>query len=81
MQAAGTMQVVPLGLKTPLRVEYLNPVVFAIGHIYISFMVSAHTVDQVEFAGVGAWLAPGEEQSSLRRKLMDPGVAISVSYE
>ena len=81
MQAAWAVQVIPLSQVTPLGVEYLNSVVLSIRHVYLPRLIRANTVDQVEFAGVGAWLAPGEEQPSLRRKLMDPGVAVSVSYE
>jgi hypothetical protein len=72
MEAAWTVHVVPLGHVTSLGVKYLNPVILPIGHIHVSLFIGANAMNEVELAGVGAWLAPGEQKPPIWRKFMNP---------
>src|SRR5207237_1233147 len=77
-QAGGAVHVVPLRLVFAVAVEYLDAVVFAVGDVDPAIRVAADVVGDVELTGIGARLAPGEQQLAIRAEFMDPGVAVAV---
>ena len=78
MQCAGAVQIIPLRLVSAVAVEYLHPVVLAIGNIDVAIRVSCDVVHDVELAGIRARLAPGLDQFSVRCVFVDAGVAVAV---
>src|SRR4029077_20806005 len=58
VEAARAVQVVPLRLVLAVAVEYLNPMVLAVGDIDPAIGVGTDVVHDVELAGVGAGAAP-----------------------
>src|SRR5713101_5322404 len=61
VEAARTVQVLPLRLVSSVAVEHLDPVVFAVGDIDPAVGVAADVVRDVELALIGAGLAPGAQ--------------------
>jgi hypothetical protein len=74
------VQVIPLGQVTSLGVEYLNPVILSVRHIYGSFFIGGNTMNYIELPWVGARLAPGEEAPSIGREFVNPGISIPVCH-
>ena len=58
IKAARTVQVLPLRLVPAVAVEYLHPMVLAVGDIDPAVGVAADIVDDIELAFTGAGLAP-----------------------
>ena len=77
-QPARAVQVVPLRVILALPVEHLHAVVLAVGHIDPAVLVAADVVHDVECAGIGARLAPGELQLAVWRILVHARVAVAV---
>ena len=77
-QRAGPVQKVPLRLVFAVAVEHLHAVVLAVGDIDPAVGIGRDIVDDVELAGIGARLAPGLEQFSVRRIFVDAGIAVAV---
>src|ERR1700757_39072 len=62
VEAARAMQVLPLRLVPAVAVEYLDPVVLAVGNVDPTICVAADVVDDVELPLPGARLAPRHQQ-------------------
>ena len=77
-QRAGPVQIVPLRLVFAVAVEHLHAVVLAVGDIDPAVGIGRDIVDDVELAGIGAGLAPGLQQLSVRRIFVDAGIAVAV---
>src|SRR6185437_3671922 len=77
-EAAGAVDVVPLRLVAALAVEHLDAVVLAVGDIDPAIGVGDDVVHDVELAGPGAGLAPGEEQLAVVRVFVHARIAIAV---
>src|SRR5207248_1950430 len=58
VQSARPVQIVPLRLVFAVAVEYLHPMVFAVGDIDPAIRIGADVVDDIELAGIGARLTP-----------------------
>ena len=71
-------QVDPLGFVLPLRAEYLDAVVFAVGDVNPSVAVGGDVVDYVELALAGAGLPPRKEVAAVRVVFVDAGVGVAV---
>src|SRR5438270_2307587 len=56
--AVRPVQIVPLGFELAAAVEYLDPVVLAVGDIDPAVRVAADGVRDIELAVIGAGLAP-----------------------
>jgi hypothetical protein len=67
-----------LRLIFPVAVEHLYAVVFPIGDVDPALVVAGDIVDEIELPGIGPWLAPGEQQFTIRRILVNTGVGIAV---
>jgi len=80
MQRAGPMQIVPLRLILAIAVEHLHAVVLAVGDIDPAIGIGDDVMDDVELAGVGAGLAPGLDQFSVRREFVHAGIAVTVGH-
>src|SRR5216684_5124903 len=78
VEAARAVQVLPLRLVSAVAVEHLDPVVFAVGDIDPAVRVAADVVRDIEAAGVGAGLAPGEQQFAVGAEFVNPRVAVTV---
>src|ERR1700730_4923427 len=74
--AVRPVQVVPLRLPFAVAIEYLHPVVFAIGDVEPALGIAADVVRDVELAGIGAGLTPGAQQFALDGEFVDAGVAV-----
>src|SRR6185503_8364155 len=61
VQAAGPVHVDPLCLVLAVAVEYLHPMVLAVGDVDPALRVGDDVVDDVELARIGARLAPGQQ--------------------
>src|SRR6185295_12871177 len=77
-QRAGPVQIVPLRLVFAVAVEHLHAVVLAVGDIDPAVGIGRDIMDDVELAGIGAGLAPGFQQLSVRRIFVDAGIAVAV---
>src|SRR6266851_491734 len=77
---ARPVQIVPLRLVLAVAVEYLDPVVFAVGDVDPTIGVGADVVDDVELAGVGAGLAPRHQQLAVGRIFVHAGIAVAVRH-
>jgi hypothetical protein len=66
-QAAGPHQIVPLRLVFAVAVEYLHTMVLPVRDIDPAIVIAGDVMDQVELAGGGSGLAPGEQQLAVRR--------------
>jgi hypothetical protein len=77
-EPARTVEVVQLGQVSPVGVEDLNPMVLAVGHVDEPLGVGRDVVRQVEAAGIGPRLPPGEEVPATGIVLVDARVPVAV---
>src|SRR5262249_61404612 len=73
-----TMHVGPLRLVLSVPVEDLDTMVLPVGDVHPAVAVAADIMGNVELAGIGARLAPRQQQRAVRRKFVDARVAIAV---
>ena len=78
VQPRRPMHVDPLSLVFAVAVEHLDPVIFPVGDVDPAVAVAADVVRDVELAGIGAGLAPGEQELAVRAEFMDPRIAVAV---
>src|SRR6184192_152969 len=68
----------PLRLVFAIAVEHLHAMVLAVGDIDPAIRIAADVMRDVELAGIGAGLAPGEQEFTVRAEFMDPRIAVAV---
>jgi hypothetical protein len=66
VQAAWTVEVVPLVHVRTVGVEYLNSMVFAVCNVHVAMVISADAMNEVELSGIAAGLAPGKQKLPIR---------------
>ena len=77
-ETAGAHEIVPLGLIFAVAVEDLHAMIFAIGDVDPALVIAGDIVDEIELPRIGPRLAPGEQQFTVRRILVNAGVGIAV---
>ena len=77
-QAARAHEIVPLRLIFAVAVEDLNAVIFPIGDVDPALVIAGDIVDEIELPRVGPRLAPGEQQFTVRRILVNAGIGIAI---
>jgi hypothetical protein len=69
---------VPLGLVFAVAVEHLHALVLPVGDIDQAVVVAGDVVHEVELARAGPRFAPREQQFSIGRVFVDPGILVAV---
>jgi hypothetical protein len=80
VEPARPVQVVPLRLVPPVRVEHLDAMVLPVRHIDPAIRVAGDVVDDVELARIRPGLTPGQQMPPVRREFVHAGVAIPVRH-
>ena len=77
-QAAGAHEIVPLRLEFAVAVKDLHAMIFAVSDVDPTLVVTGDIVDEIELPRIGTRLAPGEQEFTVRRILVNAGVGIAV---
>src|SRR5919108_931314 len=78
VKRARTMHVVPLGFIFAVAIENLDAMVLPVGDVDPAIFVCADVVDDIELAWITTGLAPREQEFSVRRVFVHPGIAVTV---
>src|SRR5438874_10491333 len=78
VQPRRPVHVDPLRFVFAVAVEHLHPMIFPVGDVDPAIGVTADVVRDIELAGIGAGLAPGEQELAVRAEFMDPRIAVAV---
>ena len=72
------MQIIPLRFKTPISIEHLNPMIFAIRHVDPAILVTTDIMRQIKLAWAATRPAPRFDEPAIRREFMNAGIPIAI---